>query len=356
MSLSVIGIRMDAGKGIMKLSKLMARGAAAVIVAFGAAAASAAEVPLLRISTENSAGHVHTRAVQRFADDLQRRAGGALEVRLFHSAELFRDRDVVKALRQGKVEMAVPGTWQLDRFDPNVGIFLLPIFYGRDAKAEDRVRDGEIGEIINGSIESRLGVKVIGRWIDLGFAHVYSVERPIQTHRDLAGMRIRIAGGEANALRVAELGAEPRTIPWPDLPAALDQGLVNGVLTTHETVASARLWENGLRYVFEDRQYFPQYVPMVAEGFWRRLPESMRRLIVATWESHVVTARAEAAAAQVEAREVLQRNGVKIVVPSEASLTEWRTKLLARQHQLVQSMGIDPLLVERVAQTLERAP
>src|SRR5262245_41716518 len=79
--------------------------------------AVAQDVTRLRLSTENGPEHVQTRIVQRFVDRVQRDSGGKLIVEYEHSARLFRDADVVRALRTGQVEMAVPGTWQLDRIE-----------------------------------------------------------------------------------------------------------------------------------------------------------------------------------------------------------------------------------------------
>jgi len=310
--------------------------------------ASSQNLPVLRISTENNARHVQTHVVDLFAKRLQKALKGRLLVEHHHSAALFRDRQVVKAIADGKVEMAVPGTWQLDRFEPSVGIFLLPMFYGREATINYHLRDGAIGQKINGRIGQSLGVQVLGRWIDLGYAHLYSVNRPINRHTDLQGMRIRIAGGEANALRLQSLGAVPTVIPWPDLQQALANKRIDGLLTTHATVVSAKLWTKGVRYAFEDRQYFAQYVPIISARFWKRLPEDMRKTIADTWESIVDEGRAMARKAQDESYRTLKENDVAIVMPGREALAEKRREMTPRQAALAKKMKIDPALLRQV--------
>ena len=330
------------------------RGLALVLVlALAGPALAQTAVPVLRISTENTADHIQTKALQRFVEVVRKAAGGRLDIRLHHSAELYRDRDVIKALLQGKVEMAVPGTWQLDRFQPDMGMFLLPMFYGRSAAVNYALRDGPIGQELNARLESAQGVKVLGRWIDLGFAHIYGVGRPITRPEDLQGLRIRIAGGDANAARLEAFGAIPSVIPWPDLPLALDQGRIDGVLTSHETVASAALWKHGIRYAFEDFEYFPQYVPMVNLQFWNRLPTDLRAVLQASWEEMVEPARTAAAAAQTAARQELARNGVRFTHTSPEQRAVWRERLMTRQPELVRTMGLDEALVEQVRRQLE---
>jgi len=310
--------------------------------------------PLLRISTENTADHFQTAVVADFAERLQARAGDRLQVRFFPNARLYRDRDVVAALREGKLEMAVPGTWQLGRFAPDVGLYLLPLFYGQPREVQWRLQDGELGERVDAAIERGTRAHVLGRWIDLGHTHLYFLDRPVQRHEDLRGRRIRIAGGLANAARLRGLGVEPVLVAWPDLPVALERGEVDGLLTSHVTVASARLWELGVRHAFEDRQYFARYVPLVADSFWRRLPADLQALIQATWEEGVAPARAMAMDAQIRARDTLQGHGIRIVTPPLAAWQRWREALLAGQPALVAELGIDPTLVALAHQALER--
>lgn len=331
---------------------------AALALAWASQAGSArAETLIFRISTENNSDHVQTRAIARFADELSRRAGDRLQVSFHFDAELYRDRDLIKALRQGKVEMGVPGTWQMDRSEPSIGIFLLPAFYGRTISNLDRLRDGEMGREVNRRIEDNLGLHVPGRWIDLGFAHVFGIKRNIRGYNDVAGLRVRVAGGEANIKRLETMGAVPRVIAWPDLPQALGENSIDAVLSTNETVASAKLWQLGVTSVFEDQQYFAQYIPLIAGTTWRRLPPDLRTLIEEVWEETVPAARAEAAKAQLAARTELMAHGVTFFRPTAEQAAAQRARLMAIQGGVLAALGADEALAAKAMAVLEeKAP
>ncbi len=325
-----------------------------LLLASGTASAQETAHYLLRISTENTAGHVQTQAIERFARQLEQASGGRIEVDFHHSAQLFRDRDVIAALSSGKVEMAVPGMWQLDRYVPDVGLYMLPLFYGRTAEENYRLRDGEVGKIVSGRVESDLGVEVLGRWLDLGHAHLYFTDTQVRRHEDLAGLKVRIPGGVANRARLEAFGVNPVVVAWPDLPNALERDQVKGVLTTHETVRSAELWRNGVRFSFEDREYFAQYVPMINARFWAGLPADLQQLLRDTWEQVVDDQREAAARAQVDARTALLDTGVKVMVPDVAALAEWRRVARQRESAMIRQMGVDPALVDRAAAVMQR--
>ena len=310
-----------------------------------ASVGNAAAQPVFRISLENTRDHVQVRVVQEFADTLAARTVGRLRVELYPDARLFRDRDVVRALHDGKVEMAVPGTWQLDRFEPSVGVLLLPEFYGRPSSYLNEHVDGELGAELDRRIAASTGAVVLGRWIDLGPVHLFTVASPIRTHTDIVGLKLRFAGGVMNELRLAALGAVPLSIAWPDFPEHLRRRAVDGVLTSYETIASAALWEAGIRYAFEDSQYFGRYVPLVSAGFWRRIPEDLRQSIAETWEEHVAPARERAADAQERAKHTLQSHGVTVIVPTVAELDAARSRLLAARPEMIERLGIDAEII-----------
>lgn len=317
------------------------------------APAGAETAPLLRISVENQPDHVQTRFVRRFADELREAAGDRLTVRFFDQARLFRGADVIYALRQGRVEMAVPGTWHLGRVVPDLNLFLLPAFYGRPPELTHRLQEGPLGREIDARLETVLNVHVAGGWLDLGHAHLFGVRRALREQGDIAGLHIRIPGGPANARRIESLGGVPVSIPWPDLPAWLDRGKVDGILTTPATVVSARLWEHGVSSGFLDRQYFPQYVPLIAGPFWARLPPDLRDLVHRIWSGLVAEQRAAAAADQAAALDTLQAHGVALTRSGEDALAAWRERMLPRQAEMAAELGIDPSLYRRAAAEIQ---
>lgn len=323
-----------------------------IIMTFCVPSAIAKNLPKMRISVENTGTHVQTQAVKRFSDDLKKRLQGRIDVEFYSNASLFRDKDIIQALGQGKVEMAVPGTWHVTKFEPNVGVFLLPIFYGRTADSNHMILDSNVGKTINNLIEKNLRLKVVGRWIDLGHAHLFSLTKEIRRHEDIENLTIRVAGGIGNKLRINALGANPVAIAWPDLPEYMIQGRVNAILTSYETVRSAKLWEKGIQYVFEDQEYFPQYIPLIRMSFWEKLSPEIRTIVVDTWGKNVDISRSQAAEAQANAKKILVENGVKVVVPTDQHTNVWRNKMIKKQDDFIRKMNIDPEIVDLIMDLL----
>jgi len=168
-------------------------------------------------------------------------------------------------------------------------------------------------------------------------------------------MKVRFPGGSANAARIKTLGGTATLIPWPDLPLALSQGVVDGVTTTHESAFTAKLWDSGLKFSFEDFQYFGQYVPMVSLDFWNKQPKEVQDALTGAWETMVVEQRKMAAQAQIDAREVLIKNGIKMAGPSPAEIVAARKRLMVVQNDLVKEMKIDADAVQLGLEELRAA-
>jgi C4-dicarboxylate-binding protein DctP len=308
----------------------------------------------MRASLDTPPTHERTVVIADFLGKLEQAAGGRLRARLYHSGQLARDVAVAQALREGRIEMAAPGGALLSSFVPDLDMIQLPVFYGQPLERQHRVFDGAVGEQINLKIEQRLGVKVIGPWLDVGFANYYSTAKPLDDFKDLAGLRIRTAADAGQFARARFFGAIPNMTPWPDVPNALAHGRSDGLAATHDSAVDAKLWTAGLRHAFEDHQFVGYYIPMVSASYWQRLPADLQRLMVALWADNVAAYRKRMAAAQAEAHIILAEHGVTFVAPSPEQLADVRLRMMPRQEQVARELKLTPELVKLATELMER--
>ena len=302
----------------------------------------------LRASVDTSATHARTLATADYLKKLQEKSGGRIETELFHSGQLFRDRDVMKGVRQGAVEMAVPGTWLLTGLVSDTDAFLLPSFFGQPYPVVYAEADGRVGKIINDKLEQKLGVKVLGPWLPLGYQSVYSTGKSLKSLDDLAGMKIRTPGGAGLEEHARFFNAKPLTVAWPDVPLALSQGMFDGISATHESVASAKLWESGIKYSYEYREYIGFYVPMVSESFYNKLPPDLQALVVSVWNENVADYRVRMRDAQDEARRTMEKNGIVVTTPSENELVAVRGKMIESQDKIAKILRVSPEVQQQI--------
>ncbi|TMJ56230.1 MAG: hypothetical protein E6G85_01600 [Alphaproteobacteria bacterium] len=315
--------------------------------------AARADAPLmLRCSLETAPSHTRNVVIRDYLGKIETAAAGKIKTQLFESGQLFPDLQVGKALLQGQVEMAAPGSWSLTGIVPDADFFQLPILYGRPIEALRRVVDGKSGQLLAMQLEQRLSSHVIGPWLDLGFFNWYSTNKPLNCYDDLKGLKIRNNGGAGQAWRTQFMGAIPNTTPLPNVPLALSQGTFDGLITTHETVASGQFWESGIRHALEDHQFIGEYIPIVSRAFWEKLPPELRQVFTNLWRENVQGYRANMAAAQSRASELVQAHGINIVVPSPDDLAAARREMIASQGQVARLSNISSEMLAAVSADL----
>ncbi len=325
---------------------------ATAVVAMGSTLVMAQAKHRLEVSLETGPNHIRNIGVQEWLDDLVKRSNGAIEAKIFHGAAKFKDTDVPKALNQGALDMGYPGTWQLGKFVEDFDASDLPIFYGRTRQEVYKVWDGPAGKAVVDKIEKKLGVKVIGKWLDLGFGQTFSSTKEIKTHEDMKALKIRIPGGSANVARYQVLDANPVKIAWPDVPQAVQRGTIDGLFTTFESTRSAKLWDSGVKFSYVNNQTFLQYLPVISGKAWASYPKEIQDLIVTSWAEKVDSLRDRADARQTEAREEAKKNGITVHDASKADLDATRAKLMAKQDELVAELKIDANLVKSIVASM----
>jgi len=273
-----------------------------------------ADEPLrLRCSLDTAPSHLRNVSVRDFLGKVEAAAGGKIKTELFESGQLYPDLEVGKALIQGQVEMAAPGSWTITGIVSDADCFQLPALYGQPIELIHRVIDGKPGQYLNTQIQQKLRSHVVGPYLDLGFQNWYSANKPVTSLADLKGMKIRNSGGAGQAWRARFLGAIPNTTAWPNVPLALSQGTFDG-----------------------------------SQMFWDKLSPDLQKIVTDVWAQNIPAYRTNMAAAQTKARAMLEEHGVKFTDPTEEQTATARKSMLPEQDQLSKDIKVSPELVKLI--------
>ena len=158
-------------------------------------------------------------------------------------------------------------------------------------------------------------------------------------------MKIRSPGGAGISWRIAFFGGIPNTTAWPNVPLALSQGTFDGFVSTNESCASAKLWEAGVKYSYQDHQYVGQYMPMFSGTFWAKLSAEQQKLMIDLWAANIAGYRANAGASQARARTLMAEKGVTFTDPSPAVLEKARKAMQADVGTLAKAAKLSPEVV-----------
>lgn len=311
--------------------------------------AHAADTIRLRCSLDTAPSHGRNISIGDYLTKLEAASNGRIKTELFASGQLFADLNVTKALIQGQVDMAAPGTWAITNFISDADLFQLPALYDQPIEVIHRVTDGRAGVMIASEIEQKLRSHVLGLWIDNGFNNWFTTRTPLNTLGDIKGLKIRNSGGGGQSWRTRFFGGLPNVTAWPDVPLALSQGTFDGLLTTNESIASVKLWEAGVRFGLQDHNSFAAYIPMVSNTFWNQLTPDLQALMKDVWARNIPAYRTNMVAAQERARAALESHGVKIIDITPDQASEVRDQMLKDQDQVAKDLKVSAEIVKLMA-------
>jgi C4-dicarboxylate-binding protein DctP len=306
----------------------------------------------LRFSLDTAPSHPRNQAISDYLGKLEEASQGKIKTELFQSGQLFADLNVTKALLQGQVDMASPGTWTMTGLVPDCDFCQLPALYSPPVELFRRCSDGPLGEHVNKQLETKLRSHVIGLWLELGNDNWYTTKKEIRSLDDIAGLKIRSPGGAGISWRIAFAHGIPNVTPWPNVPLSLSQGTFDALISSDESVNSAKLWEAGVKYSYADHQFYANYIPIVSDAFWSRLGPAEQKLMRDVWAAHIARYRTMAAKSQADAREAMISHGVSFADPSPEQVAADRKRMIAAQADLIRATKLSAEIVKLVTDTV----
>jgi tripartite ATP-independent transporter DctP family solute receptor len=192
-------------------------------------------------------------------------------VRVYGSSQLGSDENMMQRLRLGTIDLSLPST-VMSSAVPVFGLFEMP-YLVQDREHMARIRDEIVMPKMAPQAEAA-GYRILAVW-ENGFRHITNNVRPIVTPQDLAGIKLRVPGGEWRVRMFEAYGANPSPMALSEVFVALQTGVMDGQENPYAQIYPSRFYEVQ-RYLSNTRHvYTPAYV--VAGASWGRMDPEVQR-------------------------------------------------------------------------------
>ncbi len=187
-------------------------------------AANAADVTLrlAHFAAETHPGHA---ASVQFAENVAARTEGAVAVELYPANQLGSPPEQLEQTILGAIDMNLPTHGGLDKYDRALGTAMTPFAFSSYEHAH-AVLDGEFTDWVAPKLEAQ-GLIMLSHW-EYGFRNITNSQHPINSPADVAGLKLRTPPELQIVAAMEGLGASTTQIAFPELPNALNQGVVQG--------------------------------------------------------------------------------------------------------------------------------
>lgn len=294
---------------------------------------------VLRLGHDQTDGHPYDLAAERFARGVEQATDGELRIRIFPAAQLGDSPEQIEGLRMGTLDLALAAFSHASQFCPEFGLFGAPFLF-EDTAHFAAVFDGEVGTILDRACREHYSIRLLATFTS-GYRVLFNGTRPVETATDLEGLKIRVMGGEADALTWRAFGAIPVPMPYSEVYSALQAGVIDGAENEPASILANKFYEAAPYFAPTNHLVLPMGL-FVSEATFQGLSEEHREVLrsqarsAAVWQRGLMAERN--AAALVAMRDSF---GVRI---SDVEASELRDRAMPIQDQVADRLGLADLL------------
>ncbi|GAB5376980.1 MAG: TRAP transporter substrate-binding protein [Acuticoccus sp.] len=297
-------------------------GAAALIAAAtGFASPVVAEDVTLRITLQLPLKSHLGQNLVLFKDKVEELSGGEIEVEIYDSAQLYRDKDVPEAVGSGQIEMGVASLTRYVGEIPAVDVFYMPFLLN----SEDKVRAAVAPDSpVRGAIDAAIaetGSKVLW-WQAYGSVILLSNGDPIASPDDMKSKKARVFGKTLGDW-VSTVGGVPTLISGSEQFLAYQRGTVDIGMTGVSGVQSRSLWDVMDTITKVDVADI-EFIVVINEDFWSGLSAEQQGWINEAALAAEMDVRDRMSAIEAKAYADAKENGMSLYELSEAEVEAWR--------------------------------
>lgn len=292
---------------------------AAAAVALTAGAAVAQEK--MRISLQLPLTSHLGQNLQLFEQEVEKRTEGAIDVEIYDSATLYKDKEVPAAVGSGAIEAGVASLTRYVGDAPVVDVFYMPFLFNSEDKVRAAVAEGSpVREAIEEEVRKTGGH--ILYWQAYGGAIMLSKGEPIRTPADLEGKKVRVFGKTLGDF-VTAAGGAPTLISGSEQYLAYQRGTVDVGMTGVSGVKSRKLWEV-MDTITVTNHADIEFVVVVNNDWWDGLSPEIQGHIEAAAAVAQESVRDKMAEIEADAFAAAKENGMTVVELSDAELEAWK--------------------------------
>ncbi len=254
--------------------KPLALGAAVSIIMAGAAIAQEFTFKLHHLLPP--VAPPHTKMLEPWAKAVEENSGGRVKIEIFPAMTLGgRPPELINQVRDGVVDIV----WTVNGYTPGLfprtEVMELPTVYKNDPKAANLA--------LYDMFESELRQEYKG--VEVMFLHVHAGQaihmrnKEVRSPADLEGLKMRIPT-RTGAWIIEALGANPVAMPVPELPQALQKGVVDGAFIPWEIIPPLKI-QDQTEYQVEGHDMLrfgtTTFQVSMNKARWEGLPDDIKK-------------------------------------------------------------------------------
>ena len=323
---------------------------AAALLALAASPCAAAET--LRITIQLPITTPLAQNLVAFEERVEAASGGALQVEIYPSAQLFTDREVPTAVASGQIEMGVSSLARFAGSIPAVDIFNVPFLFNTPELVRAATAPGSPVRAPLDAAMAAKGARPLW-WQPYGMSIVMlQSPQPARLPEDIAGRKMRTFGKALEAF-VNTLGGAATNVSASRQFLAYERGTVDGGMTGLLTVRDRKLYQVLGSLTLTNHSAI-EFIVLINERLWQRLSDGEREILTTAARAVEQELRDAFPAEEAESLEIAVANGMAVHHLSEDEVVAWRQATAPLREAYLAEAGEFGAELLAAAETLSR--
>jgi len=267
--------------------------------------------------------HIH---LEKVAELVKERTGGAVEFQIFPQAQLGNQRVMTEGVQLGTLEATVSPAAFLGGFNSAVSVLDIPYLMPADTAEAQVLREGPFGDALLDSFTSK-GVVGVAWWPN-GMKNFTSNE-PLDDIAAFADQKFRVMDSNILIEQFNALGASAIALPFGELYTSLQTGVVDGQENPLDTIQRMKLFEVQDYLVISEHGAMEDVV-LFNPTWWASLPADYQVIINDAFDEVVPALIEHKASAVEDALDAISASEINIRVASPEERAAFRDVMYDR--------------------------
>lgn len=257
---------------------------------------------------------------ENFKEYVEEHSNGAIKFEIFYGNSLGSDADVVAGLANGSIEFYCGDITTVSSYYTPALLFSIP---GAIASIEEanNLFDSEYGQNFFDDCADVSGIRILCA-TGKGFRNFTTVDVPIKTVDDVAGLSFRVLNNPLYIKMVESLSASAVPMDISELYTALQNGVVDGHENSIPNILQDKTYEVE-KYLVLDAHTGSYFCGMISDSFYQSLPADLQQVVLDANEYAKAAVKETASNILTNGIQTLRDNGVEVYEPTEEELAEW---------------------------------
>ncbi|WP_199915707.1 TRAP transporter substrate-binding protein [Saccharobesus litoralis] len=272
------------------------------------------EKTVLRMGHTLDTEHSVHKAMEFMAQKLAEYSNGTMEIRIYPSAQLGTEREMVELLQIGSLAMTKVSAAAIEGFVPEMKVYSIPYIF-RDRDHRWAVLQSDIGKALLKETEA---AHLVGLgYYDSGSRSFYMTDTEVNTPVDLISKKIRVMESQTAVKMIDSFGGAATPISFGELYAALQQGVVDGAENNPPSFYLSRHYEICQYYILNEHTSVPDMI-LASKHIMDNLNEQQQAWLNRAVADSVELQKQLWLEGELEALAAVKEAGVKVIVPDKA--------------------------------------